>query len=495
MKKVSIFTDKSMPIDKVNDDIFSSFVEHLGRCIYEGIYEPGHPSADEDGFRRDVMELVKELNFSMIRYPGGNFLSGYNWKNGIGPKENRPVKLDLAWKTTETNQFGTDEFMKWCKKTNVKPMMAVNMGTGTPMEAAELVEYCNHSGGTTLTEQRKKNGSEQPYGVTMWCVGNEMDAESQIGHLNAYEYALKAKESAKLMRYVDDSLKLVICGSCTTDNPGYPEWDRVVLENTYESFDYLSLHQYFWADNNDNDFFASSARMDDYIKTMVGVCDFVKTKLRSNKEMMLSFDEWNIWNIPQSGDAAWNTAPHILEDSYTLKDAIVFASLMNTLINHCDRVKCACLAQVVNVIAPIMTKKGGEAIKQTTFYPFKLFSQNARGTAYLPIVGCDCLESEKYGRFKSADVSIVHNEGADEVTVFCCNFNDCAASTNIELRSFGNLELIEWTEMSGDLMKRNTFEEPDAVTPRKKTGYRKNGNIFNLELGKYSFNVIKFKIK
>ncbi len=490
MQNVRIFADKDMPISEIGDDLYSSFIEHLGRSVYEGIYEPDHPSADENGFRGDVLALVKELGFTKIRYPGGNFVSGYNWKNGIGPKENRPIKLDLAWKTTETNEFGTDEFMKWCRLAGVEPMMAVNLGSGSPMEAAELVEYCNHAGDTSLTRERKRNGGEHPYGVKMWCLGNEMDSEGQIGHLSAQAYADKAKEAAKLMRYVDGSLKLVCCGSYCTSSPTYPEWDRVVLETLYDDVDYLSLHQYFWPQGNDLDYYASSVCMDEYIRTMAGVCDFVRAKKRSKKQMMLSFDEWNIWNIPKSGEANWSRAPHILEDSYTLQDAVVFSSLMSTLVNHADRVKCACLAQAVNVIAPIATQKGGKAIRQTTFYPYALFSAYARGTAYRVVIGAPDLNSEAHGAFPCVTASVA--ERAGEVTVFVTCFSEKETRTEIELRSFGELKCVGHIAMEGDLGARNTFSFPETVRPKEKELCRKEGGKFILQTKGVSFHVLRF---
>lgn len=488
---IQILTDKNMPISEISDALYSSFAEHLGRSIYEGIYEPGHPLADEDGFRTDVLELVKGLKLRMVRYPGGNFLSGYNWRDGIGPKEKRPIKLDLAWKTTETNRFGTDEFMKWCKKAGVEPMMAVNLGSGSAMDAAELVEYCNHDGETSLTAERKRNGGAQPYRVKMWCLGNEMDADGQIGHLGAQAYADKAKEATKLMRYVDESLELVCCGSCSTDAPTYPEWDRIVLETLYDRVEYLSLHQYFWADNNDNDFYASSVCMDRYIETMAGVCDYVRTKLRSKKQMMLSFDEWNIWNIPQSGEAKWGIAPHILEDSYTLKDAIVFASLLNSLLCHCDRVKCACLAQLVNVIAPIITQKGGAAIRQTTYYPFALYSAYARGIAYRPIVIAPKLSSEKHGEFPAISVAIAQ-QADGTLNVFLSCFADETSEVELELRSFGATSCFEHIVMQGELMRRNCFETPDCVKPEEGELVRKRGEKFTMTAEGVSFHVLRF---
>ncbi|HEY8390864.1 MAG TPA: alpha-N-arabinofuranosidase [Clostridia bacterium] len=495
MKKAKIFADKNMQIGKVEPEMFGSFIEHLGRAVYEGIYEPGHYAADENGFRTDVIKLIKELGVPVVRYPGGNFVSGYNWKDGIGPKENRPRRLDYAWKSTETNQFGTDEFMKWCKKTEIQPMMAVNLGTGTPQDAGYLVEYCNHPGNTYYSELRKQNGSEKPYDVKYWCLGNEMDGPWQICHLDAVDYSKKALETAKIMKWVDDRVKLVACGSSSVDLASYPDWDRVVLENLYDHADYLSIHQYYWNQGVDNDFYASYQRMDDFIKTAIATCDFVKAKKRSQKTIYLSFDEWNVWYLTQTKLENWTEAPHILEDVYTLQDAIVFGGLMNTLLNNCHRVKMACLAQLVNVIAPIATQKGKEAIKQTTFYPFKYVSQYGRGNALMTISECDKLDS-KHGEFKTLSQSIIYDEKNNSIAIFISNYSEDTTQAEIELRSFGDLEVLEHVVLNGtDLKAVNDFNNPNRITPKNvETGNIKDSKLA-VQLPPLSWNMIRIKIK
>lgn len=495
MKKAKIFADKNMQIGKVESEMFGSFIEHLGRAVYEGIYEPDHPAGDQNGFRTDVIELIKELGVPVVRYPGGNFVSGYNWKDGIGPKENRPCRLDYAWRTTETNQFGTDEFMSWCKKANIEPMIAVNMGTGTPQDAGYLVEYCNHPGNTYYSDLRKQNASAEPYNVKYWCLGNEMDGPWQICHLDAVDYSKKALETAKLMKWIDNRIKLVACGSSSTDLDSYPDWDRIVLENLYDQADFLSIHQYYWNEGVDNDFYASYKRMDDFIKTAVATCDFVKAKKRSKKTINLSFDEWNVWYLKQTKLEDWTEAPHILEDIYTLQDAIVFGGLMNTLLNNCDRVKMACLAQLVNVIAPIFTQKGKQAIRQTTFYPFKYISQYGRGRALMTISECANFDS-RYGEIKDLSQSVIFDEKNNSLAVFVSNYSQELTDTEIELRSFGNLEVIEHIVLNGtDLKAVNDFDNPNRVTPKNvDIGGIKDGKL-NVKLQPLSWNMIRIKIK
>ncbi|MBR1911841.1 MAG: alpha-N-arabinofuranosidase, partial [Treponema sp.] len=300
---------------KVDDNLFSSFIEHLGRAVYTGIYEPGHPEADEQGFRKDVIKLVKDLNVSLVRYPGGNFLSGYNWKDGIGPRNKRPVRLDRAWHTIETNQVGIDDFYDWTKKAGTQILGAVNMGTGTPQDAGDIVEYCNFPDGTYWSDLRAQNGHKEPYNIKYWCIGNEMDGPWQICHLDANDYGKKALEAAKIMKWTDDSIKVVVCGSATSSMPTYPEWDRIVLEHTYDMADYISIHRYFENYGNDDDFLASFYDMDQFITTCTATCDYVKALKRSNKTMYLSFDEWNVWYQQKQTPHPWQEAPRILEDN------------------------------------------------------------------------------------------------------------------------------------------------------------------------------------
>jgi len=211
MRNVDVRLHRDFAIGTTHPRLFGSFIEHLGRCIYGGIFEPGHPAADAKGFRQDVMKLVRELSPTVMRYPGGNFVSGYNWEDGVGPVEQRPARLDLAWFSTETNHFGTNEFMDWCKAANVEAMMAVNLGTRGGDAARNLVEYCNHAGGTYWSDLRKSHGWPQPHNVKFWCLGNEMDGPWQMEHKTATEYGRIAAEAAKMMKWVDPSLTSARC--------------------------------------------------------------------------------------------------------------------------------------------------------------------------------------------------------------------------------------------------------------------------------------------
>ena len=371
----SLTLTRARTIGAVDPRLYGSFIEHLGRAVYGGIYEPGHPSADAYGFRQDVLNLIRELNVSMVRYPGGNFVSGYTWEDGIGPLEKRPRRLELAWKSVEPNLFGTDEFMHWCKLAGLAPMMAVNLGTRGIEAAGALVEYCNHPSGTAWSDLRIANGSKDPHNVKVWCLGNEMDGPWQIGHKTAEEYGRLACETAKVMKWTDPSIELVACGSSGRGMATFPAWESTVLEHTYEHVEYISLHTYYGNRTGDTPtFLARSLDMDRFIETVAATCDHVQAHKRSKKRLYLSFDEWNVWYHSNTADKAmepWQVAPPLLEDVYNFEDALVVGCMLISLLKHADRVKMACLAQLVNVIAPIMTDNNGPAWCQTIYYPFQ----------------------------------------------------------------------------------------------------------------------------
>ena len=409
MKEARVTIDRDFSIAETDPRLFGAFVEHLGRCVYGGLYEPGHPDADERGFRRDVLELVRELAPTIIRYPGGNFVSGYNWEDGVGPVENRPRRLDLAWMSTEPNTFGTNEFMDWCQAAGVEPMMAVNLGTRGPDDARRLLEYCNFPGGTELSDLRRAHGWEKPHNVKFWCLGNEMDGPWQMETKTAWEYGRIASEAAKLMKWIDPTIELAACGSSSRNMPTFGAWEDTVLEHSFEHVEYISLHTYLnnYADDTPA-FLASPDLMDSFIEEVVAIADAVSARRRSSKRIMLSFDEWNVWYRTRRKNEGrvklgWPVAPQILEEIYNMQDALAFGGACISLLNHADRVKSACLAQLVNAIAPIMTETGGPAWRQTIFYPFKDMSTLGRGTVLQtkvdsPTLRDDILRSARYIR-------------------------------------------------------------------------------------------------
>lgn len=500
-----IFADKNMKIGGISPELYGSFLEHLGRAVYEGVYEPGHPTADKDGFRGDVLALVRELGVPLVRYPGGNFVSGYDWKDGIGKKSERKVRPDLAWASVEPNEFGTDEFMKWCKKAGIQPMLAFNMGTGTPKDALELFEYCNYPSGTYYSDLRRKNGAGSPYGVKYWCIGNEMDGEWQICNLTADDYGKKAGQTMRMIRKADakrageeGAVKLVVCGSSSVEIPTYPEWDRVVLEHTYEDADFISMHRYYEympsGKNPLEDFLGSADDMAEFIETIRATIRYVRAKKRSRHNVFISFDEWNVWSQHAKRTAPdWVKAPHLIEDNYTVRDLLVFAGMLNTLLNHADVVKVACLAQLVNVIAPILTEKGGAAIRQTIFYPFSYASAHGRGEAIRTISSSEKFDS-RYGSARLINEAVTHDAAKREVCVFLVNYGQSAEETELELRSFGELSCREFVCIeSNDLDLRNTFSAPDAVKPEHREPVSvKDGCRACVRVSPMSWNFLRF---
>src|SRR5919198_2926618 len=366
--------------------LLGAFLEHLGRAIYTGVYDPKSPLADAKGFRTDVIAEIKAMAVPVMRYPGGNFVSGYNWLDGVGPKKQRPTVLERAWNSLETNQFGTNEFIEWCKRVNTEPLLAFNLGTGTPEMAVAYVEYCNVDKGTKWSDLRRKHGFEQPHNVRYWCLGNEMDGPWQMGHMPAREYGRKARDAARQIRVLDRSLQLIACGSSNTIMPTYLVWDREVLEECYDQVDGISLHNYYGntpalTGKSTARYLAMNLDMERQIREIAAVWDYVQALRKSPKRLWLSFDEWNVWYRARSGDFTDGRrafAPKLLEEVYNLEDALLVGGFLNTLLRQSHRVRIACLAQIINVIAPLVTKDTS-VLRQSTYYPYAWALQYARG--------------------------------------------------------------------------------------------------------------------
>ncbi|MET0861051.1 MAG: alpha-N-arabinofuranosidase [Microbacterium sp.] len=465
--------DPHFVVGPINRRLFGSFVEHLGRCVYDGIYEPGHATADEHGYRSDVIELVRELGVSAIRYPGGNFVSGYRWEDGIGPVQDRPRRLDLAWHSTETNQVGIDEFAIWLKKVDSEMMYAVNLGTRGVQEALDVLEYANIRSGTSLSDQRIANGTSEPHNVRMWCLGNEMDGPWQLGHGTARDYAELASKTARAMRQIDPDLELVVCGSSSAQMPTFGEWERVVLEETYDDIDFISCHAYYEPIDEDyGSFLASAVNMDRFIDSVVATADHVKAVRGSDKSINISFDEWNVWYQSRYQEVdritaveEWPVAPRLLEDTYSVVDAVVFGSLLISLIRHADRVTAASLAQLVNVIAPIMTEPGGPAWRQTTFYPFAVTSRLAQGVTLELKLDCPTYSTGRYGEVPVVDAVATCDAESGETSVFLVNRSlDEEVTIDIDVRLLGAVTLSHveslWDE---DIHAANTLRDPERV--------------------------------
>jgi len=498
-----VYVDSRRTIAPIDRNVWGSFLEVLGRAIYEGIYDPGNKLSDANGFRKDVMNEIHQMGVPIIRYPGGNFVSGYNWLNGVGPKESRPRELDKAWNSINSNQFGTDEFMAWCKLVGTEPLMGLNLGTGTPEEAAALVEYCNVEKGTKWSELRRKNGIAAPYNVKRWCLGNEMDGPWQIGHMSAVEYGMKAADAARQMRYVDPSLQLIACGSSGPFMPTYLEWDREVLEQCYDRVDGLSLHRYFEntpesTGGSSEKFVAMNLTMDRQIAETVAVCDLVRGHKRSPKKLWLSFDEWNVWYRARSGDAVdghKTEAPHLLEEVYNLEDALLVGGLVNTLMRNADRVKLACLAQLVNVIAPITTNKDG-LFRHTIYYPYSWALQYARGAALSLLVESPTYDVQGLDQVPYLDVAGAVDREAGKVSLFILN-RDLAKPHQVELMwedKSPSSVASSWLIAGDDLKASNSFAAPQRVAPQAFAKPASSGSRTTFEVPARSYTVIQWSL-
>jgi alpha-N-arabinofuranosidase len=497
VKAARIVLDPAFTVAEVDDRIFGSFVEHMGRAVYGGIYEPGHPTADADGFRGDVLELVRELGITVVRYPGGNFVSGYHWEDGIGPRDQRPVRLDLAWRSLEPNLVGTDEFLTWARRAGAEPMLAVNLGTSGIDSARALVEYCNSPAGSHFADLRVANGHADPYGVRIWCLGNEMDGPWQIGHMTAAEYGRIANETGKAMRLVDPAVELVVCGSSNSAMPTFGSWEDTVLDLAWEVSDYISLHTYYDPDKypSVDAFLACSLDLDRMISTVAATADAVAARKGSRRRVPLSVDEWNVWHRTgnpgfQRRDVPFEHSPPITEDDYTVADALVVGCLLITLLRHADRVRMACLAQLVNVIPPIRTLDGGPAWRQTSYFPFLYASRHGRGTVLRVEPDAPDYDVPDEGRVCVLEATAVR--GADGLTVFAVNRGPEPLAFAARVRDLPELSAAEHVVLADDdLAATNTAERPDRVTPRTVAGAHLEDGVLRAELPPRSWNVLR----
>ena len=492
----SVTIHPAFTVGPVPPRLFGSFVEHMGRCVYGGIYEPGHAEADTDGNRLDVAKLTRELGVTVVRYPGGNFVSGYRWEDGVGPLADRPARLDLAWRSRESNQFGLNEFMAWCRLTGVEPMLAVNLGTRGIADACNLLEYTNHPGGTYYSDMRIAHGVPEPYGVKLWCLGNEMDGPWQVGHKTATEYGRLAAETAKAMRQVDPTIELVACGSSNERMATFGAWEAEVLDNTFDHVDYISLHAYFQQGDNDRGTYLASAQvMDRFIDGVVATADHLAAKKRSTKKLKLSFDEWNLWDESRFvgyKNLEWAEAPRLIEENFDVQDAVVFGNLLMSLLRHADRVEVACVAQLVNVIAPIRAEPSSLAWRQPTFYPFALTAKHARGMV-LQVQQSTPTYHTARGDADLCDVVATYDPETGEVMILAVN----RAETDplhlvVDLGAFGALELVEHVYLGGTgLTDTNVEGEPERVTPAQGHGVSIERSLLTTDLPPISWNMLR----
>jgi len=494
--KAQIFVDTNRTIAPISPLLFGGFAEHMGRCVYEGMYDPSSPLANSQGFRTDVIEAIRDQAYSVIRYPGGNFLSGYNWLDGVGPKEQRPRRRELAWQSVETNQFGTNEFMLFCKAIHAAPMLGVNMGTGTIQGASDLVEYCNTASGTYWSDLRIKHGAKAPHSVRYWCVGNEMDGPWQIGHLDSVAYGNKALESAKMMKWQDPSIKTILCGSSGDGMPTYPDWDRVALEIAWEQVDYLSMHYY--AGNKANDtasYLASAVSFERFVDTLEGTLRYVKARQRSKHDIYLSWDEWQVWYKGDPVQGNWSEAPHLAEEIYNLEDALVVAQWLNVFLRKSQVLKIACVAQIVNVISWLHTKSNG-LLKHPSYYAFKLVSNFARGAALDVLVKAPVLETRQYDSVPALDVSASFDAESQKGALFIVNRSQTdSVSTELIWQDGKNVRFNEGWQLAGnDPKTTNTWETPNQLVAKPISTPGIEANRATITLPPLSFTVFTTQI-
>ncbi len=499
MFPVRLTLDPAFRVGPVRRRTFGSFVEHLGRCVYTGIHDPAHPTADADGFRKDVLELTRELGVSTVRYPGGNFVSGYRWEDGVGPVEQRPARRDLAWHSLEPNTVGVDEFMRWADLAGVEPMMAVNLGTRGVQEALDLLEYCNGGAGTLYADQRRANGAADPYDIRMWCLGNEMDGPWQIGSKTAYEYGRLAAETGRAMRMVDPGLELVACGSSGVVMPTFGEWERIVLTEAYQQVDYVSAHAYYWEEDGDlGSFLASATDMDHFVEAVTATADAVRAHKKVDKRIHISFDEWNVWyqkraeSKPPTGDD-WPVAPVLLEDRYNVADAVVVGNLLISLLRHTDRVHAASLAQLVNVIAPIMTEPGGRSWKQTIFHPFAQASRHAVGDVLQVAIDAPTYETARYGDAALVDAVATRDPETGATTLFAVNRSLTEpALLEVDARALPGLRVLDATTLANpDHTWSATADDDTSVAPRPNTTAEVRDGRLTVQVPPVSWNVVR----
>ncbi|MCX6027908.1 MAG: alpha-N-arabinofuranosidase [Chloroflexi bacterium] len=494
MEITTIHLHTRFQVGPVDPRIFGGFLEHMGRAVYEGVYDPQSRHADPDGFRSDVLAALRRLDMTAMRYPGGNFASGYRWLDGIGPRDRRPTVRELAWQSREPNRFGTDEYIRLCRIMGWTPMITVNLGTGTPEEARNWVEYCNCPPGTRYADLRAAGGHPEPHGIKLWCLGNEMDGPWQLGHVPADQYAIRAQQAAKMMKDVDRTIELVACGSCTTGLPTYMEWDRQVLEHISDLADYVSLHRYVGNRDHDTaDYLAVTNSIDRQIEEMDAACRFVQARRRRVKRTYLCFDEWNVWYKNHQTDGEGQFAPHLIEEVYNLEDALVAAGFLNSFIRHADVVKIANIAQIVNVIAPLLTR-GDELLIQSIFYAFEMFSRRRNGISLRPIVDGPTYEGKTQGRAAFVDASAILDAG--RLHVFATNRSlDAAAPLCVTLadRTIAGLESAEILTGS-DPKAANSFEQPDVIRSEPFAGVRVKDGAAELALPPLSVAALTFRL-
>jgi alpha-N-arabinofuranosidase len=487
--KARVKIDTERTIGDIDPKIYGNFIEHLGRCVDGGVFDEKSPLAEAHGFRRDVLDAAKKLKVSQLRWPGGNFSSNYHWRDGIGPRDQRPARLEMAWGTVESNRFGTHEFLDYVEMLGAEPYICANLGTGTWEEVQQWVEYCNSSEDTAMTRLRKQNGRREPWKVTYWGLGNEMDGPWQMGHRSAEDYGKFALEAAKLMKWTDPNVKLIAAGSSNFGaGSDWTGWNRTVLEYLKNHADYLSLHTYVGNAQNDfGDFLASSLEVSSRIKTAEGIIDGALSGIR-NRRIYIAWDEWNVWYRARGNE---QRGRRILEEHYNLEDALVVATFLNAFVNHAHIVKIANMAQLVNVIAPIFTNDQGLYL-QTIYYPLQLFANNTRGKALDLFVDSPKYKSRRFDEVPYLDASAGYDNGTLVLNVVNRHKDEpVPASIELEDRQFSGP--VEVTEVNGpDIKSENNFDNAPVKPAQRSTTAQ--GRTLDYSFPPHSYTMLRTRV-
>lgn len=471
----------------VDRRLFGGFIEHLGRCIYGGVFDEGSALSDTDGFRTDVLEAAKPLGLPIVRWPGGNFASGYHWTDGIGPVGERPRRMELAWRAIESNRFGTDEFMAWCEKLGTEPYVCLNMGTGTLDEAQAWLEYCNGSGDTYWANRRRANGHEEPYRVRYWGLGNEIYGDWQIGQRSAENYVETARQWAKVLRLTDPAIQLVSCGL-----DGLSEWDRIVIDGLASVVDFHSIHIYTGSDDYWTDILAP-LQAERALRSAGALLERARHNQRLERRVFVAYDEWNVW---------FRARDNALEERYNLTDALAVATYLNVFVRQCGIVRLANLAQLVNVIAPIVTRADG-LFTQTIYHPLRLYAEHSLGVAVDTFVQADTHEYQPpkqerdrlrladLGPLPMLDVATTIDPDRSRICVAVVN-RDPKRATPTTLRLVeGKLANVRAYEVNGaNPDVTNSFERPEAVTVAGREIQGDPVSAVDVDLAPHSFTML-----
>lgn len=491
----------------VYPELFGSFLEHMGTVIYTGVYEPGHPTATKEGFRGDVLELVKALGVKTLRYPGGNYTSSYHWEDTVGPKSDRPRCMNIAWQSIETNQFGLHEFFQWAKEAGVtNPILTVNLGTRGIDDALHELEYVNGRYDTKWANLRRRNGRDTPFEVKYWCLGNELDGPWQVARKTPEEYGRLANETSKAMKMLDPSIQTILVGSSTPNIATYPSWDFKVLMEAYDNVDFIAMHNYIDREQSQNldkqitrasdelpTYLARSREFDKQIEEVEAIADAVKALKHSDKTMNISFDEWNVHHFSGKEPRPWEEHNPVDWCYFDLADTLLFGSMALAILRHGDRVHLSCQALLVNTIPLILTDEDGAAWANPTYYVLQSLLHNITDTT--DVVESVLPDGDVYNTNLYADVPIIDQVTIDTGSAYVVYaVNRGLATQNLEVEFPVKVIGGKQETITGNIDDMNTREHPKTLPLHKVDDFSVNvGEMKQAAiLPGYSWNVLTF---